>query len=161
MMRSSSRDAARRSFLGIVRGVFRKANDDPKMQTADVDLLFGERHAGLESVHDYGFSSVPLPPSDKDAGEAAEAIVVFPSGSRSHGVILKVGDRRYRLRGMKGGEVALHDDQGQKLHLTRDGIVISSKKKITHQIEGGSSSVVMEPNKVTIASSEIEFVKAG
>lgn len=35
-----------------------------------------------------------------------------------------VADRRYRLQGLAAGEVALYDDLGQKVHLTRGGIVI-------------------------------------
>ena len=34
-----------------------------------------------------------------------------------------VEDRRYRLRGLAGGEVAIYDDQGQKVHIKRNGIV--------------------------------------
>lgn len=35
-----------------------------------------------------------------------------------------VADRRYRLQGLKTGEVALYDDIGQCVHLTRGGILI-------------------------------------
>jgi len=34
-----------------------------------------------------------------------------------------VADRRYRLVGLPMGEVALHDDQGLRVHLTRNGLV--------------------------------------
>jgi len=48
---------------------------------------------------------------------------VFPSGDRTRGFALVVGDRQYNLV-LADGEVALHDDLGQKVHLTRSGIVI-------------------------------------
>ena len=33
--------------------------------------------------------------------------MVFTGGNRSHGALVVVGDRRYRLKGLKEGEVAL------------------------------------------------------
>jgi phage gp45-like len=54
----------------------------------------------------------------------AEHVSAFFDGDRSHGVTLMVADRRYRLAGLEAGEVALYDDLGQAVHLTRSGIVI-------------------------------------
>jgi phage gp45-like len=39
-------------------------------------------------------------------------------------------DRRYRIE-LAEGEVCIHDDLGQKVHLTRDGIVIKTDQKVT------------------------------
>jgi phage gp45-like len=36
---------------------------------------------------------------------------------RSHGVLIVVGDRRYRLERIASGDVVIHDNQGQKVHL--------------------------------------------
>ena len=60
----------------------------------------------------------------------------FVNGNRSHGVAFVTGDRRYRLYKLVDGEVALHDDLGHQVHLTRDGIVVSApnSKKIVLQI---------------------------
>ncbi len=48
----------------------------------------------------------------------------FIDGDRSHGIVLVAADRRYRMTGFEEGEIAIHDDQGQSVHLTREGIVV-------------------------------------
>lgn len=80
-----------------------------------------------ERISEYGFTSVPLP--------GAQGVAVFVGGLRDHGLIIATGDRRYRLTGLAGGEVAIHDDQGQKVHITRDGIVIHTAKKVRVECE--------------------------
>lgn len=79
-------------------------------------LLDGETLNNLARVEPYGFSYRPKP--------GCQAYMLFPSGDRSYGVAIVVGDKRYQLQ-LVEGEVALHDDQGQKVHLTRTGIVIN------------------------------------
>lgn len=53
------------------------------------------------------------------AHAGAEAVVLFPSGDRSHGVVISVADRRYRLKGLKSGEVAIYTDEGDSIILKR------------------------------------------
>jgi len=82
-------------------------------------LLADEDKAGLEYIESYGFSHSPHP--------GAELVAAFFDGDRSHGSILKIGDRRYRVAqagGMAEGEVMVWDDLGHKIYLTRAGIVI-------------------------------------
>lgn len=100
----------------IVRGVLRSVNAAGRMQVLQLGLLAGETKDRLEHMEPYGFTSHPK--------RGAEAVAVFLDGDRSHGVVLVVADRRYRLQGLAAGEMAIHDDLGQKVHLTRDGIVI-------------------------------------
>jgi phage gp45-like len=71
----------------------------------------------------------------------AEAFFAFMNGNRSHGVALVTGDRRFRLFGLQAGEVALHDDQGHQIHITRNGVVISAPngKSITGQVMSSSA----------------------
>lgn len=113
----------RRVAMMVARGVLDLVDDSTKMQLAQVKLLADEVAPRLERFQEYGFSSAPA------AG--AEAVVVFPNGVRSHGIIIAVDDRRYRMAGMEGGEVALYDDLGQAVHLKRDGIVLKSPLKVT------------------------------
>ena len=40
-----------------------------------------------------------------------------------------LSDRRYRLKGLQTGEVAVYDDQGQSVTLTREGIVVDGAGK--------------------------------
>lgn len=108
---------ARRLQNMIARGVVALTNAAKMMQTVQLSLLAGETSEdSLEHFEPYGFTSRPLP--------GAEAVTVFVDGDRSHGLCLVVADRRYRMTGFEEGEVALHDDQGQSVHLTRTGIVV-------------------------------------
>ena len=47
----------------------------------------------------------------------------------SHAVAVTVSDRRYRIRSLKQGEVAIYDDLGQSVTLTRTGIVVNGAGK--------------------------------
>lgn len=110
----------RRLRLLLSRGVLALVNDANKLQSVQVQVL-GDQPAWAERFQQYGFNSHPL------AG--AEAIVASISGARAHLVALSVDDRRYRLVGLAAGEVALYDDQGQSVLLTRGGIVINGAGK--------------------------------
>lgn len=103
------------------RAVVSLVHDGLKLQEALVRLLDGEDVDHVERFQQYGFTSVPHP--------GAEGIYLSLNGSRDHGVLICVDDRRFRLVGLANGEVALYDDQDQKVHLTRDGILIYTPKK--------------------------------
>lgn len=102
------------------RCVLRLASDGLRMQTCQVGLLDEETADDVERFQNYGVTSVPLP--------GAEGVCLFLGGSRAHGVIIAMDDRRYRLKGLQGGEVALYsiDDQepaGHRIVLKRGGII--------------------------------------
>ncbi|MDO8294381.1 MAG: phage baseplate assembly protein V [Gallionella sp.] len=101
----------------LARGTVVLANAASKMQTLQVKLLSGEAKDGVEHFEGYGLTAKPHP--------GAECIALFFGGDRSNGVVIAVADRRYRLTGLAEGEVALYDDLGHKVHLTRTGIVIN------------------------------------
>lgn len=105
----------RRIRLMVGRAIIRLVNDAARVQEAQVTLLEDETRDGVERFQEYGFTSVPLP--------GAEAIMVSVSGNRDHGVIIAVEDRRYRLTGIEGGEVALYTDEGDKIHLKRGNAI--------------------------------------
>jgi len=119
----------------IARGTFRSADDTQKMQTVNVDLLHDESKAEVEHWHPYGFTSVPL--------DGAEALVVFPGGNRSHGIVVAIGDRRVRLKGLANGEVAIHDDQGQQVTFKRDKTIVKSSKPI--ELDSAVKVIVIAP----------------
>lgn len=106
---------ARRLRLVVSRAVVRAVTDSLRMQAVQIDLLADESRDNVERFQNYGVTSHPHP--------GAEAIVVAVGGSRDHLVAIAVDDRRYRLS-LAEGEVALHDDLGHVVHLTRSGIVI-------------------------------------
>lgn len=100
----------------ISRAVVSLVNDAYKMQALQVTLMADQTPDDAEHFQHYGFTSVPLP--------GAEGIALAIGGSTGHTAVINVDDRRYRLKALAGGEVALYDDLGHKVHLTRSGIVI-------------------------------------
>lgn len=105
---------ARRVRLMVSRGVIGVVNDALKEQGVQVALLADEVR-DCERYQEYGFTSVPLP--------GAEAITVCVGGSRDHGVVIATGDRRYRLKGLQGGEVAIYTDEGDHIKLGRGRVI--------------------------------------
>lgn len=106
----------RRLQLILSRGVGHLSNPDTELQELQIELLSGEVLDGVEHFEAYGYTSRPHPGHEVAAASLA--------GKRSHTVCLVAADRRYRLKGLAKGEVALYDDLGHQVHLTRDGIVI-------------------------------------
>ena len=104
-----------RVMLLASRFVVRKVDDTVKMQSMQIELLQKEVRDMVERFQEYGFTSMPHP--------GAEGIAVFPGGNRDHGLIIAVDDRRYRLTGLKDGEVAIYTDEGDKIHLKRGNII--------------------------------------
>jgi phage baseplate assembly protein V len=100
----------------LARGTVALSKAGTMMQGLQVKLLAGETLDDLEHFEPYGFTSRPK------AG--AEVAALFVDGERSHGIVLVAADRRYRMTGFEEGEIAIHDDQGQSVHLTREGIVV-------------------------------------
>lgn len=104
----------------LAKGVLKILDTAAKMQGCTVSLLEDEV-AELPHAEPYGFTSAPKP--------GAECIAAFYDGDRSQGVVICIADRRFRLTGLAPGEVALYDDLGQKVHLTRSGIVVDGGGK--------------------------------
>lgn len=105
----------------LARCTVSAVNAASKLQGLQVRILAGEVKDAVEHLEPYGWTAHPK--------SGAEGLALFLDGDRSHGVVVCVADRRYRLTGLAAGEVAVHDDQGQKVHLTRDGVVIQTAKK--------------------------------
>jgi phage baseplate assembly protein V len=100
----------------VARGTVSRSDAARLMQGLQIQLLAGETLDGIEHFEPYGYTSRPKP--------GAEVLTIFVDGDRSHGIVLVAADRRYRMTAFEEGEVAIHDDQGQSVHLTRTGIVV-------------------------------------
>lgn len=111
-------DTIRRVRNMIARATVSAVRQDQKLQRLDLRLLAGEEVRGAEHFLPYGFAHHPLP--------GAEAAAVCVGGDRGHLIVLVVEDRRYRLH-LAAGEAALFDDQGQVVHVKRDGIEIEGQ----------------------------------
>lgn len=117
----------------FVRGSVALSDGLKKMRQLQVRLLANEIRDDLEHVEPYGFTSEP-----KDDGKP-EAFALFFDGDKSHGVVICVADRRYRITDLKPGEVAIYDDLGQYVFLKRTGIFINTPKDLTATVQGTCS----------------------
>lgn len=116
-------DNMKRRVMGMVgRAIINAVNDGSGLQSLQIEVLDDELHDEVERFQNYGFTAHPR--------SGAEAIVVRVGGTASHGIVIAVDDRRYRLRSLKEGEVAIYDDRGQIVHLKRDGILITSPDRV-------------------------------
>lgn len=114
-----AREALRRARNVVARGLLKTLNDGSGLQTNSLWILKNEFKRDVERFQQYGFTGRPF--------EGAEAVILFPNGSRDHALVLAVDDRRYRMQLGADGEVALYDDQGQHVHIKRSGIVVDGK----------------------------------
>ena len=117
--------------MGVARGVLRRIDDSTTIQTVQTALLAGEVRSAIERFQEYGFSSVPF--------EEAEVVVVFPGGNRDHGLGIACEDRRYRLKSLAPGEVALYDDLGKTIIFRRDGRLEIRAAEIDVQTTGDAT----------------------
>lgn len=103
-----------RVMLMIGRGVVSSVTDSKKIQSVQLTLSVDETR-DAERFQQYGFTSVPK--------SGAEAVALAVGGERGHTIVIAVDDRRYRLRGLASGEVAIYNDTGAKVVLKADGSI--------------------------------------
>lgn len=112
-------DSRINSALNRIRKAFRavliRVNSSGDVQTVQANALAGERLQDNELFQHYGFTSVPLP--------GTMAVVLPLNGVTSHSVIIATEHGKYRLKNLKGGEVALYTDEGCAITLKRGRIV--------------------------------------
>lgn len=68
----------------------------------------------LRVLQPYGLASRPQ--------SGAEAVIVQVGSNPDQAIVIAIDDRRYRIS-LAGGEVALYDDLGSKVHLKRSGVI--------------------------------------
>jgi len=113
---------------GGARSIVDKIDDAKLMQEMAGNFMKGETRSKVEAPQNYGFTSVVMP-ADRDAAgkiiAAAEAIINFIGGSRSFPVAAVMDDRRFRLKGLKPGDVGMFDHLQQQFHFTGAGAFLT------------------------------------
>ena len=104
-----------RVALMIGRAVVNLVDDSTKMQLLQLSILAGETRDRIERFQNYGFTSHPQ--------TDAEAVIVCIGGTRDRAIAIAVDDRRYRLKNLAAGEVALYSDEGDYVKFKRGRIV--------------------------------------
>lgn len=118
-MRASPVDIAHRVYNMLSRAVMRKLDDTHLLQEQDLDLFATEKR---DHVERFQFPFLTSVPHEENKKGVAEAIVGCVGGNRGHMVVLVIDDRRYRICGLQNGELMIHDEQGQQVHITRNGL---------------------------------------
>jgi phage baseplate assembly protein V len=110
-------------------------------------------HDDVQRIQQYGFTSNPKP--------GAQAITLFFGGNREDGVIICTDDKRYRLRSLQPGEVALYTDEGDSIQLKRNNeikITSSGTVKIECddvEIGGGTMRKLIDERMIDIFNTHI------
>ena len=99
----------------LFRGAVKRLDDDPAVQTVQTSGL-GDLVDDAEHIQPYGFRS--------RAKIGAQTVVARLGAVGA--LVAWVFDGRYRVT-LAEGEVAIFDDQGQKVHLKRGGIEVAAK----------------------------------
>lgn len=108
----------------MTRGVLKLVNADGDMQTLQMNLLAGETLDEIEHFEPYGFTSHPQ--------ADAEVLLTSLGGQRDHSIVVCISDRRFRLKALQQGEVALFTDEGDFIHFKRDNeIHLKAQTKLT------------------------------
>jgi phage baseplate assembly protein V len=123
MMKKFIRPLRDRVLLSISRAVVETIKDSGGIQTMQVSLLADEVQDDVERFQNYGLTSHPP--------KQSEGIMVCPGGDRSHGILIAVDNRQYRLKGLAEGEVALYTDEGDYIKLKRGNEIEISTHKLT------------------------------
>jgi phage baseplate assembly protein V len=144
-MRSVIKSLSNRLGAMLARGVVSLADPSTKMQSLSVSLLNDEDKTAVEHFEPYGFTSRPHP--------GAEVVMVFLDGDRSNGMVVCAADRRYRIANLADGEVAIHDDQGAAVKLTRTGIVIDGGSRDIHI--NGAPNVIVTNGTVKVTGGDV------
>lgn len=123
----------RQQMLNIVaRATVKLVNDAAGRQVVQLGVLDGETVDDGERFQDYGFTSVPV--------EGAEAVVVFPGGDRGHPIVIAVDGSGDRPTGLEPGEVAVYNNTGAKIVMTKDGDIVCTPASGRHVLLGGDAA---------------------
>ena len=127
----TARGVSFRSYSsGGARATVASMDTSQLFQEMSGTMFIGETRQKIEHFEPYGYTSAI---KSQDGNGTAEAFMGYVTGARAHPVATVIGDRRYRLKKLKEGEVAQFDDQTQQRHISRGGIYDSVPNKMLHQ----------------------------
>ena len=143
-----------------VRGIVERcrvtnASGGTPLRTLQAEMRYQDVRDNIEHIEAYGLTSEPHVNS--------EGVALSLNGDPNHTVVIMVADRRYRMTGLKTGEVALYDDLGRSVYLTRDGIVINGadspiQVNTSSTISVKGSSITMEgTGDISLKAPNISF----
>ena len=121
MINRMLRPIRNRVYTMITRAVIESVKDGDGMQLVKISLLAGEARSDVEHFQEYGFTSNPPDSSECDGGFRVGGLG-HVGGNRDHLIVLAVGDRLTRLKGLEKGEAAMYNGvSGKKVHMKNSG----------------------------------------
>jgi len=110
-------ELATKILVMIGRGRVKLVNDSGRAQTMQVQLNALETTDDkTPRIAEYGFSSNP--PADSDA------VLLYLNGDRTLGVVIGTNHQASRPTSLKPGESILFDNLGQRVFISKNGIVV-------------------------------------
>ena len=100
------------------RGVVKLVDPALMLQELQIAAVGEELLDNVEHWEAYGYTSRPHP--------GAEALLLSLGGDRDHTVAVNVADRRFRLKNLAPGEVAIYTDEGDVIHFKRGNQIFIS-----------------------------------
>ena len=100
-----------------VRGVVRAVRDDGQAQTVDVETHEGVVREGVEVLMPFGLAT------RAPSGPGAVVLLLAVGGDQGDMVALPVACPSVRLGALGAGEFAIHDADGNRVHIRAGGIV--------------------------------------
>lgn len=110
------------SAKGIINGIrqaFRgtlnlmKSGDD--IQKTQVSGLADETLSDVEVMQHFGFTSVPP--------QGTQAVILPMGGATTHGIVIATENGAFRVKNLKGGEVAIYDESGSSVVLRQGKLI--------------------------------------
>ena len=147
---------ARTAQMGAGPVTVNLSDDTTAHQQVQVEGLADETLEDVPHLQTYGLAS--------RAKAGAQGLLLSVMGVRAQGVVLNVGDHRYRLKGLQEGEVALYDDQGQVVKIGRDGVEITTSKKVTvvaeDQVKVTAPTIILDSDDIRLGGEDAELAVA-
>lgn len=110
-----------RLHMLVMRGRVQLVDDTKAAQLMQVKVSSNWTQ-DVPRLAEYGLHSNP------PAG--ADVVMLFMAGNPTDGIVIATGHQQYRLH-LQPGEVALSDDQGQVVKLSRTGIEIAAPQGVS------------------------------
>ena len=137
----------RRMATMVGRCILQAVNADTGIQQVQVSILADEPMTDVEHMEPYGYTSNP------PAG--GEGVLLNVAGRRCAAVAFNIGGRQFRLKGLKGGEVALYTDEGDKFVFERGNTTRLTTKH--YIVEAEDDAQILTKNFLVKASAGTVF----
>jgi phage baseplate assembly protein V len=144
-----------RLWMVVGRGKITNVDDSGPIQVVQIKLGADEVRDRTRRVVEYGLAGNPP--------DGTDGVMICIGGDRSNGVVIATNHQPSRMTGLRPGEVAIYDNQGQSVYLTRGGIVVNGAG-LPLTVNNTPTVTVNASTKVMLNTPELDVsgqIKAG